>query len=100
MMVGLGFFVCFIPGIAYYKCFEYFSPVFTSMSYLISPIFTQIIVMMLGLEGFPGMQTVYGGIIVICSLFLVSQGESQYNRQQLQEIEEQKKKIKSAHIKS
>jgi hypothetical protein len=67
------------------------------MCYLISPILTQLEVILLRIEKFPGMQTVYGGFVVIGSLFLVSKGESLNNEKQLLFLMEQKRKLKHIH---
>lgn len=98
LILGFGIFTGVLSGFSYYQCFVYFSPVIASMTSLISPIVTQIAVLLLGIEGFPGMQTVYGGLVIIISLYLVAKGEGQSNVAFTEKIQEQKKKLKETKM--
>lgn len=93
LLFGMGLLTCFLQNYSYYQCFSYFSPIIASMAYLISPVVTQAMVMILGIEEFPGMQTVYGGFVIILSLFLVGKGESQASALLQSQIIEQKQNM-------
>lgn len=70
---GFGVIGAYGALITFLIALKYLSPMIVALTALVQPMIAQIFSTAIGLEEFPGMSTVVGGIIVLVGLFMVSQ---------------------------
>jgi drug/metabolite transporter (DMT)-like permease len=74
-LFGVGLCGAYLANITFYAAFKYFSPLVISLTLLAIPFVTELVVIILGIEGIPGYKTMIGGVSVLIGLMFIARAD-------------------------